>query len=317
MAWSTELLCNLQLGSTANDTVLATVVDASAAEVRLGTAVHTMKPALTRFMSFSWLLHQHTNSQSRFHLLQRRRRCCQYRELHVQNHALSLISGTPCLRWEELMHAPFSTQALHRHSEGSASLIAGSPSRSRTGFPSLEHGERSSCHCVPCAHPYVHIVIRLAGAAVDVMNDFVSAQVLLPVFLAALRRLPRPPDRQLLVFAVDAGALAECKRQHSLCLPRSGRARCALRAASSSSTPCLMLAMVALAFTSGHSVLTTACGTVQPLSSDDCMWDRAGVLPEGPPKTPAQRPPAGCSLRSLPVRGAWERRLASSLQAAA
>jgi len=53
--------------------------------------------------------------------------------------------------------------------------------------------------------------------------------VLLPAFLAALRRLPRPADKQLLVFTVDAAARAACRRQHTLCLARSGRATCAPR----------------------------------------------------------------------------------------
>lgn len=46
------------------------------------------------------------------------------------------------------------------------------------------------------------------------------------MFLASLRRLTPPATHRLLVFAVDAAALAACRRQHPQCLARSGRAMC-------------------------------------------------------------------------------------------
>ncbi|KAK9846477.1 hypothetical protein WJX81_004944 [Elliptochloris bilobata] len=81
---------------------------------------------------------------------------------------------------------------------------------------------------------------ELEGTANDTVLatvvDAAAAEVLLPVFLAALQRLAPPADRQLLVFAVDAAALASCRQQHPQCLARSGRATRAGAAAAGNTT---------------------------------------------------------------------------------
>ena len=152
----------MQLEGAANQTVLATVVDALAAEVRLK-AVMQLRPTRIVVMCSS------------------ARRCPS-----VSVHMTASLERVSI--------------SLDAHGVLGAALLV----------------ERTDCICKKADHAFQSEFGMLAA----------NTQELLPVFLASLRRLTPPADSQLLVFAVDAAALAACRRQHPHCLARSGRATC-------------------------------------------------------------------------------------------